>query len=592
MTLESRIEAGLGARLGVGRRGWRGPLLAALVAMIAGLPGLMFLPPMDRDESRFAQATAQMLETGDYVAPHYQDQPRFKKPVGIHWLQAASVSVLSSPEDRQIWAYRIPSLLGAMLAAAACAWGAAAFFGPRQGLVAGAILGACQILAFEAGIAKTDAVLCGTTTLAMAAFARIYFASRGGPPTGRRTQLLFWLGLAGATLDKGPIGPLVVLLAGLTLWGADRKAPWAAKLGWGWGLILFSIIVLPWAAAVTVATDGTFWSAAVGGDLAPKLMGGHESHGAPPSYYTLMLPLLIFPAVMLLPAAVVAGWKNRAEPGVRFALAWLLLPWLMFELLPTKLPHYTLPMYGAVAWLMAASLSQPQGKVTRITGAVLSGLMGLVFAILTIALTIQYGGAGDMTWGALTATLFLAAGIAGAVLLARGAPLAALVTAGGLAVIAHGAFFGGFGPGLGPLWTSQRIVGALNTAGLNPRLGVTAGPVEIAGYAEPSLVFALGTKTGLGDGADAADAIALGRPAVVEKRQQPAFDKAMAALGLTPHPAGVVTGKDYSNGDDVSLTLYRGEPQHGSASDGPQDPDRRSGRPRRPAEREGHSRRP
>src|SRR5262252_2503661 len=107
-------------------RGWRGPALAAL---IAGLPGLIFVPPLDRDESRFAQATAQMLESHDFVVIRFQDQPRFKKPVGIHWLQAASVSLFSNVENRGIWAYRIPSLLGAMLAAAACAWGARAFFG-------------------------------------------------------------------------------------------------------------------------------------------------------------------------------------------------------------------------------------------------------------------------------------------------------------------------------------------------------------------------------------------------------------------------------------------------------------------------------
>src|SRR5438874_4424253 len=106
-------------------RGWRGPALAACIAFLAGLPGLIALPPLDRDESRFAQATAQMVETGDYVNIRYQDQPRDKKPVGIHWLQAASVQLTSSVEKREIWAYRLPSLIGAMVAAAACAWGAA-----------------------------------------------------------------------------------------------------------------------------------------------------------------------------------------------------------------------------------------------------------------------------------------------------------------------------------------------------------------------------------------------------------------------------------------------------------------------------------
>ena len=62
-------------------RGWRGPFLAALVALIAGLPGIFALPTLDRDEARFAQASAQMLESGDYVAINFQDHPRDKKPV-------------------------------------------------------------------------------------------------------------------------------------------------------------------------------------------------------------------------------------------------------------------------------------------------------------------------------------------------------------------------------------------------------------------------------------------------------------------------------------------------------------------------------
>jgi 4-amino-4-deoxy-L-arabinose transferase-like glycosyltransferase len=242
-------------------RGWRGPAIAALIAFLAGLPGLLAVPPLDRDESRFAQATAQMLETDDYVVINYQDQPRFKKPVGIHWLQAASVSLFSSPEARDIWAYRIPSLLGAMLAAAASAWGAAAFFGPVPGLLAGAMLASTFLLSTEAMIAKTDAVLAGTTTLALAALGRIYAAARDGPPAGRRTVIVFWLAVAVATLVKGPVGPLVVALtiAGLVL--LDRRPAWLLGLKWYWGLIIVLVVVGPWAGAVTVATDGGFWTA-------------------------------------------------------------------------------------------------------------------------------------------------------------------------------------------------------------------------------------------------------------------------------------------------------------------------------------------
>ncbi|MDB5425150.1 MAG: 4-amino-4-deoxy-L-arabinose transferase, partial [Phenylobacterium sp.] len=361
-------------------RGWRGPAMAALVAFLAGLPGLVAVPPLDRDESRFAQATAQMLETRDFVVIHYQDQPRFKKPVGIHWLQAASVSLFSSPEARQIWAYRIPSLLGAMLAAAACAWGAAAFFGAPAGLLAGAMLATTFLLSTEALIAKTDAVLCGTTTLAMAALARIYAAARGGPPTGRSTWAVFWLALAAATLVKGPIGPLVVTLTLAALLTFDRRPGWLKGLNWIWGLILFAAVVGPWAGAVTVATDGGFWSTALAGDLAPKLAGGQETHGAPPGYHTLLAPLLMFPMTLLLPAAAVTAWQRRREPGVRFAIAWLLPAWILFEAMPTKLVHYPLPLYGAAAWLSAAAVVQPLGERVRWAGAALSAVAGALLA--------------------------------------------------------------------------------------------------------------------------------------------------------------------------------------------------------------------
>jgi 4-amino-4-deoxy-L-arabinose transferase-like glycosyltransferase len=503
---------------------------------------------LDRDESRFAQATAQMLETRDFVKINYQDQPRDKKPVGIHWLQSASVSLFSGVEARQIWAYRIPSLLGAMLAAAACAWGAAAFFGPRGGLIAGAVLGASFLLSTEASIAKTDAVLCGTTTLAMAALGRLYAASRGLGTEGWRTRILFWLGLSVATLVKGPIGPMVVALAGLSLWAADRKAPWAKDIGWVWGLVIF---------AITVATDGAFWGAAIGGDLAPKLAGGHESHGAPTGLHTLLAPFLTFPSGFLLPAALILGWTHRKDPGVRFALCWLIPSWLLFEAMPTKLVHYTLPTYGALAWLIAAASQQAIGRVGRYGGAALSLLGAAIFATLSIMALARYGAPGDLTAAALSAALFAAAGLSAAVLMVRKAPVPALAVAGALGIAGHGVLAGVLIPGLDPLNLSSRTATALDRVGLAPRSGLITGPVTVAGYAEPSLVFALGTNTILADGAAAATALAQGRPAIVESREQADFDKAMAHNKTRAEKAGSISGLNYSNGRETTLTLYR-----------------------------------
>jgi 4-amino-4-deoxy-L-arabinose transferase-like glycosyltransferase len=559
MTLESRLD--------VWSRGWRGPLFAALVALIAGLPGLFAMPPLDRDESRFAQATAQMLETDDMVVIKFQDQPRFKKPVGIHWLQAASVTAFSAAEDRGIWAYRIPSLLGAMLAAAACAWGAAALLGPKTGLLAGGILGATILLSTEAFIAKTDASLCGFTTLAMAAVARIYAAQSKGETVNRWTKLAFWIGLAMGVLIKGPVGLMVIVLSllMLTLW--DRKARWLKELGWSWGLILTAAIILPWATMITVATDGAFWSTAVKGDLAPKLAGGQESHGAMFGSYALAAFLLVFPATLLLPAGLVQGWTGRKEAGIRFALCWLIPTWLVFELLPTKLVHYTLPAFPALAMLMAASLRAPLGRAPRIIGAILSALAGVLFAGLVAYLYKAHGDPGDIPVTALTALLFLAAGVTGAVLVMRKTAATALIVAGVLGILAHGALVGLFVPRLEPLLLSPRLETALVKADLAPRAGAP-GPVAVTGYSEPSMVFLLGTTTELTDPAGAAQAIAEGRPAVVEGRQEKAFQAALVDLGQIARPAGVVEGLDYSDGDKERLTLYRGAPIKPDSDDG------------------------
>ena len=136
-----------------------------------------------------------------------------------------------------------------------------------------------------------------------------------------------------------------------------------------------------------------------------------------------------------------------------------------------------------------------------------------------------------------------------------------MIATGALGVLAHGAFAGGLAPNLEPIWLSREVAEELSETGLSPREGVMPGPVEVAGYAEPSLVFALGANTGLGGAREAAEAIVQGRPAVVESREEPAFRQALAARGLVPRAAGAVRGLDYTNGDEMTLTLYRGGPQ-------------------------------
>ena len=534
--------------------GWRGPLLAALVALLAGLPALMLLPPLDRDESRYAQATSQMLETGDFVDIRFQDDPRWKKPVGIYWMQAVAVAVTSSVENRDIAPYRIPSILGAMLAAAACAWAGAAMFGQRAGFLAGAMLGASFLLSTEAGIAKTDAMLCGAVTLAMAGLARIYLASRAGEVPIRPHKLMFWLGLGLSMLIKGPIGLIVVVPAIIALSVWDRDARWLKRLGWGWGLPLVALIVGPWAIAITIATDGGFWTEAIGGDLAPKIAGGDEGHGVFPGFYLLIAPLLFFPATLLLPAALSAGWSRRAEPAIRFLICWLVPAWLIFELTPTKLPHYNLPTFGALALLAAAALTRPVGKLSRQVGAGLTIAVGALLAVGSVWLLTEYGRSTAQTWATMTIVFAILASLIGAFLMLHRAAMTAVIASIALGVLAHGALAGTLRQ-LRPLSVAPQLEKVLLNANLHPRQG-RVGPIAVTGFHEPSLVFLTGRDTELTDATGAARALAESRPVIVEARDADAFREAAADLGVAGRAVGVVNGHNYSKGDDVSLTVY------------------------------------
>ena len=155
-------------------------LLLALFCLAAFLPGIFSLPPTDRDESRFVQATKQMVETGDFVDIRFQDVPRYKKPAGIYWLQAAAVLASGDGADAPIWVYRTVSVAGAIVSVLTAAWLGARLFRASAGLVAGFGMAGILMLGFEARIAKTDATLLATGLLAQAALAAVYLGHRQG----------------------------------------------------------------------------------------------------------------------------------------------------------------------------------------------------------------------------------------------------------------------------------------------------------------------------------------------------------------------------------------------------------------------------
>src|SRR5262247_2892081 len=331
-----------------------------VVALLGFLPGFFSVPPIDRDEARFAQATKQMVESGDYIDIRFQDEVRYKKPVGIYWLQAGVVktaSALGFPHAlTTIWLYRIPSLVGAIGAVLLTYWAALAFVSRRAAVLAGLMMASCVLLGIERLIAKTDAMLLMTVVAAMGAMARAYLGQgreRLAASSAWMTAAVFWTALAAGVLLKGPLIVMVVGLAAVALIVVDRSAGWMLSLKPLAGVIWLAILVLPWFLAIMGRAGDAFLTESVGEDLLGKVFAGQESHGAPPGYYFILFWVTFWPGATLAALATPAVWRARREPAIKFLLAWLVPSWLVFELVVTKLPHYVLPLYPAIAILIA-----------------------------------------------------------------------------------------------------------------------------------------------------------------------------------------------------------------------------------------------
>jgi len=526
-------------------RGWRGFALIALIGLVSSQFGAGRIPVIDTDEARFAQATRQMVETGDYTEIRLQDEARNKKPIGVHWLQAASVQLLEPFSGRRnaVWPYRLPSALGIVLAAMATLWGGAALIGQRPAFFGAGLFAAGMLAGFQGMLATTDALLLGFTTAALAALARLRAPpeadARFGP---RAVSLVFWTALGCGVMIKGPVTPLVVGLTLLALAGWERRAAWMKPLLWWPGPALALLIVLPWTIAIWLRTDGQFFHDMLFLDIAPKLLGGHEGHFALPGFHTFLLPFLIFPATYALPAAARIIWDgvraprgDEAHAGVRFLLAWAVPTLIFFELAPTKLPHYALPVYPAIALLCGAGLAAMHGRRWRSThpaGLVLFAVSGLVIVTLMAASATFMPGDGAADFRRAVSTALIGLGIVGAaftglIMLHRPVARAAVLVMCALAL--SFSLRERLLPEARSLFVSNEATAALTRARLTPR---DDRPLWVVGYSEPSLIFLTRTSIRLAEPAEASAQAQTGDAMIVEGRLLQTMASELAVRGL------------------------------------------------------------
>ncbi len=489
------------------------------------LPGLFSTPPIDRDEARFAQASRQMFESfalpaerrdtapfqagetgvtagfhaGGLVVPMVQGTPRLNKPPLIYWLQTASAWLFTAgdPLRDAIWMYRIPSVLGSMLAVLATYWIGRRMFHPAAALLAASLLAVSAVVVFDAHQARADQVLLGLTTLSMGLLWSIIRRAQHGNDIHVLRWVALWLAVGLGVLVKG-VSPVVVLLTLLALgivgrsWFAWRAARPVL------GAAIVAAVVLPWAYAVAQKVGFDTYSSILFDETVKRGSQAKEGHVGPPGYHALFLWAMFWPGSIaaLLGIAFAARrwmrwggkgerWRARAPGDTRvlFLACWIVPTWLFFEFYATKLPHYVLPTYPALALLAARGVlaAGARPRLQRIGGAAFA-LLGAGIALFSIVLALGTGLVQPRAWFIVPCALGML-GLVGVTTRLAWSGSAQRATAWAIAAMLPLAWI--VHAGVIPSLTnfSPQLVARLST------MGVEGRPLGAMGYHEDSLIF-------------------------------------------------------------------------------------------------------
>ena len=366
---------------------WKtGPILFALVLLLA-LPQAALLPLLDRDEPRFAEASREMLQSGNFIVPTFNHEPRYAKPPLIYWCQALSFELFGE----NAFAARLPSLLATAGATLMLyAWGVE-LGSPCIGMIAALGFAFCVQTMQQGRVATADALLIFFMTLTgWAGWKLLMLAKDKSNRTGQRAWH-FWgtilaLAFAGGFLAKGPeaLLPILPLLFLARSFGMRTIAALLAIFALGLFLVSW------WAIPAYIQTGGAYWKEGLGHDVRDRMVSGNfQGHGASSlGWYLLGVPLYLLtfwlsalpwsPLLLTHRKKLFASWKP--DPSDTYLLLNAGLTFLVFSLMVTKLPHYTLPAFPFLALLFARRWTA--AGLSPVLPTQLSGGLGILLAIL------------------------------------------------------------------------------------------------------------------------------------------------------------------------------------------------------------------
>jgi 4-amino-4-deoxy-L-arabinose transferase-like glycosyltransferase len=303
----------------------------------------------DPDEAHYAQTTREMIATGDWWAPYYNEQPFFDKPVLFHQLQGAAMRLASDPE---LGARLVPALAALGLIIVTW-WFGATLISRDAGIVAALILAANPGVFALSRYAILDTLFTlftfgGCSCLAVAALG------------GRRS--LQWLGYVALALGVLVKGPLALVLSGLTLLllvalSSDLRRR-LLGLRWAVGLLLIVALAAPWFVYMYVRFRQDFVNGYVLDENLRLFAASRFANQPDYRFYFQILAAGMLPWTALLVGRLVDDLRDALRGRRLDAIETMLWTWsavivFLFTLSTFKLDHYVFPAVPALCLLSA-----------------------------------------------------------------------------------------------------------------------------------------------------------------------------------------------------------------------------------------------
>lgn len=361
-------------------------LFLAVLCTVLFFSSLGKTPLIGLDEALYAEASREMLESGNYIVPTYNGRPFFDKPPLGYWLQATSIKIFGATS----FAVRLPSAIAATALVFATVLAGTWLYSTETGLFAGFVLATAVYTLPLARLCSLDQLFTLSITLALTGFAMAYLSRCNW------YYVLLWIATGISILTKGPAGGVVVLavigiyVLARRLWGVvshvteTHRARTRNYVPHVLGLVLFVLITVPWYALVQRETSGAFLREFLLHQNLQRAMGADFHHNMPFWFYLPIYMAGFFPWSVFIPSALATHVRlrptNRTEEASLLMATWIVAVIGVFSVSRSKLPNYIYPAYPPSALLVGLLWSKTSTR--RAAGALLAVAVVLGIALI------------------------------------------------------------------------------------------------------------------------------------------------------------------------------------------------------------------